>query len=239
MKNIFLIQTDKPSRLYEFGGNYHLQEIPKENFRSHNIYITNSEEIKEGDWVVENHTFKREPYIGKCFYPKNDGTVTDEILKRDLLSVKYEGHYETLALKHNCKKIILTTDQDLIKDGVQAIDDEFLEWFVKNSSCEWVEVRYTVDFNSKAVIIIPKEEPKQETTLEEAALNIIPDRTSAGWIDCFGATERIGFIKGANYQAKRSYSEEEVLQALNIGFTSTDETWDECVEFAKEQFKKK
>ena len=30
------------------------------------------------------------------------------------------------------RKIILTTDQDLIKDGVQAIPDEFLEWFVKN-----------------------------------------------------------------------------------------------------------
>jgi hypothetical protein len=38
---------------------------------------------------------------------------------------------------------------------------------------------------------------------------------------------------------ERSYSEEELLQALNIGFTSTDETWEECVEFAKEQFKKK
>jgi hypothetical protein len=36
------------------------------------------------------------------------------------------------------KKIILTTDQDLIKDGVQAIDDEFLEWFVSNPSCEYI-----------------------------------------------------------------------------------------------------
>ena len=44
------------------------------------------------------------------------------------------------------------------------------------------------------------EEPKQET-LEEAALNIIPDRSTAGWIDSFGATERIGFIKGAKWQA--------------------------------------
>jgi hypothetical protein len=39
-----------------------------------------------------------------------------------------------------CKKIILTTDPDLIADGVQAIDNEFLEWFVKNPSCERVEV---------------------------------------------------------------------------------------------------
>jgi len=38
------------------------------------------------------------------------------------------------------KKIILTTDQDLIADGVQAIDDEFLEWFVENPSCEEVQV---------------------------------------------------------------------------------------------------
>lgn len=38
---------------------------------------------------------------------------------------------------------------------------------------------------------------------------------------------------------KKMYSEEEMLQALNIGFTSTDETWEECVEFTKEQFKKK
>jgi hypothetical protein len=43
------------------------------------------------------------------------------------------------------KKIILTTDIDLIKDGVQAIDDEFLEWFVKNPNCEEVEVEKWFD----------------------------------------------------------------------------------------------
>ena len=63
-----------------------------------------------------------------------------------------------------CKKIILTTDQDLIKEGVQAIDDEFLEWFVKNPSCEWVEIEKmfnVVQFTSREFIykiIIPKEE---------------------------------------------------------------------------------
>ena len=46
----------------------------------------------------------------------------------------------TMALRSNNKprKIILTTDQSL--NGVQAIDDEFLEWFVKNPSCEKIEV---------------------------------------------------------------------------------------------------
>jgi hypothetical protein len=79
-------------------------------------------------------------------------------------------------------KIILTTDQDLIKDGVQAIDDTFLEWFVKNPSCEEVEVKSEILYEHKDTYrpyqsdcknltktkinyylsIIPKEEPKQE-----------------------------------------------------------------------------
>jgi|688.fasta_scaffold91014_7 hypothetical protein len=79
-------------------------------------------------------------------------------------------------------KVILTTNKLLIKDGVQAIDDEFLEWFVKNPSCEEVEVvdnlkYFNVDelrerhlkglphlYSEKIgyKIIIQKEEPKQE-----------------------------------------------------------------------------
>jgi hypothetical protein len=67
----------------------------------------------------------------------------------------------------------LSTDQDLIKDGVQAIDDEFLEWFVKNPSCERVEVinngrsgvfsdgTIGIIYNNYK-IIIPQEEPKQD-----------------------------------------------------------------------------
>ena len=39
--------------------------------------------------------------------------------------------------------------------------------------------------------------------LEKAALSIIPDRSTEGWIDSFGATERIGFIKGATWHAKK------------------------------------
>ena len=53
--------------------------------------------------------------------------------------VKYKGNYY-LKTDVGYKKIILTTDQDLIKNGVQAIDDEFLEWFVKNPSCEFINI---------------------------------------------------------------------------------------------------
>jgi hypothetical protein len=72
-----------------------------------------------------------------------------------------------------CQKIILTTDQDLIADGVQEIDDEFLEWFVKNPSCEELKVEKDEFYSHKAFIegknaitydykiIIPKDEAKQ------------------------------------------------------------------------------
>lgn len=67
------------------------------------------------------------------------------------------------------KKVILTTDQDL--DGVQAINNEFLEWFVKNPSCEEVEVQCRYNFYAGQdkihyKIIIPKEELKQDLEKE-------------------------------------------------------------------------
>jgi hypothetical protein len=60
-------------------------------------------------------------------------------------------------------------------------------------------------------IIIPQEEPKQET-LEEAAEKRIP--TSPKVWD-LTETRRSDFIAGANYQAERMYSEEEVVKIIN------------------------
>ena len=75
--------------------------------------------------------------------------------------------------RRDWKKIILTTDQDLIKDGVQAIDDEFLEWFVKNPSCEFIETdSYKTIYHTWLYkIILPVEEPKQETLEEVSPMN--------------------------------------------------------------------
>jgi hypothetical protein len=150
MKNIHLIPTEKPSRLFKFANELHLDTIPKDYYKKYNIYITNDEKPKSEDWCLSK-----------------------------LNEVVRFGKKFTSSLY---KKIILTTDQDLIADGVQAIDDEFLEWFIKNPSCEYVEVRYEkirVDknFNNishwnrfKYKIIIPQEESKQDPTLENAKL---------------------------------------------------------------------
>ncbi len=134
-KNIHVLPTEKPSRLMidTIENKLYLQPILHKktiNVLTQNIYITSDEEIKEGDWFLYDN----------------------EILKSDKLGIF------DVTLVSICKKIILTTDQDLIKDGVQAIDDDFLEWFVKNPSCKEVEV---YEVNGKLFA-----EPKQET-LEE------------------------------------------------------------------------
>jgi len=80
------------------------------------------------------------------------------------------------------KEILLSTDAQLTKDGVQAIDDEFLEWWIKNPSCESVDVEHTYisrQLNKPTSkyykIILPKEEPKQKT-LEESLINDLNDK---------------------------------------------------------------
>jgi hypothetical protein len=150
MKNIHILPTDKPTYLYEMEGKLHLSdkfEKGNEFWHNQNIYITSDEEIKEGDWFIDDNR------IFKCNDIKIGYWNFGESNNSDAICSEFRKHEI-----ENCKKIILTTDQDLIADGVQAIDDKFLEWFVKNPSCEEVEVEKGyrgVDlFNYK--IIIPE-----------------------------------------------------------------------------------
>ena len=162
------------------------------------------------------------------------------------------------------KKIILTTDQDLIDDGVQAIDDNFLEWFVENSNCEEIEVTtYHVkgDISGKLhyKIIIPKEpkqekwdnlnkelddaleeefgseEPKQET-LDEVAEKYAEGKSSNS---TFRNTHIRDFKAGADWQQERMYSEEEVLDLLLKSKIETSNLYYEDMKEWFEQFKKK
>jgi len=156
MKNIHILPTDKPSRLWtnNLKRRLELDEFPSQHPTNiaKNIYITSDEEIKEGDYVFN--------LISKEVYP--------------ILELWEVVSYE--------KKIILTTNSELIEEGVQSIDDEFLKWFVKNPSCEFVKTDLVPvnEFNSEITvggygfdkfvykIIIPKEKPKQLTDLEIA-----------------------------------------------------------------------
>jgi hypothetical protein len=168
MKNIHILPTDKPSRLIIQNGNKLILGVLDYSIienRQH-IYITNDDEIKEGDWFIDI-TLTNNGLIYKSAGFSN--------------SLGYEGWVKTTTNiikepKTQCTKIILTTDQDLIAEGIQPIDDTFLEWFVENPSCESVEISYGVlkPFQSTDkgyMIHLPDNEvlgePKQET-LEEA-----------------------------------------------------------------------
>lgn len=257
MKNIHILPTDKPSRLcfrnYYFLNKDNITEYSNVEFK--NIYIINDEEIKEGDWFIldmSHSSHSNELHqLGDDKWSKTGGI-----------------HFcEGNSWVDSCKKIILTTDQDLIKDGIQAIDDEFLEWFVKNPSCEKVEVKKEILYEHKDTYrsypsecknltktkvnyylsILPKEEPKQcnickmyprlEGTnkcescysvvrhfleqYSELKDNLLPDlkmkqETLEEAVDKYTPLriEQKAFIAGAEYQAKRMYSEKEVLEII-------------------------
>lgn len=220
MKNIHVLPTDKPSNLVQKRITKEIKFSSLDNpqvWNNVNIYITSDEEIKKGDWF---------------------STSNNKILKCEkvLMGLIYsEGDYGRNP--NGCQKIILTTDQDLIADGVQAIDDEFLEWFVKNPSCEFVEVKkekivlgevsgttYT-DFKYK--LIIPKEQQKQhlidmmrsdeelglydeQETLEEVAKNY------ANYNEQIHNAIKEAVKFGAKWQQQQNknlYSEEDLEQA--------------------------
>lgn len=178
MKNLHLLPTDKPSRLHVdlrstfLTPNYQIGKEINSVVDSINIYITSDEEIKEDYVIAYGVVIKVMMFDKETLYFING----------------------TKAKREDCKKIILTTDQYLIKDGVQVIDDEFLEWFVKNPTCEEVE---TV-FNNRGItgaekilktfgeykIIIPKEEAMNMKEEFEKSVNIIDD-----WLEKNGDPE--------------------------------------------------
>jgi hypothetical protein len=132
MKNKHIISTDKPSRLGRFIDTNNLfLRVPNDIPRgiNVNIYITSDEKIKEGDWFLLDMSHSSHPnevhQMGHNKWSKTGGI----------------NFSEPNSWTKACKKIILTTDANLIKDGVQEIDEEYLEWFVKNPSCESVEVK--------------------------------------------------------------------------------------------------
>ena len=92
MKNIHILPTDKPSRLFLkentllLNNQYTLQKIFTKG-KCQNIYVTSDSEIKEGDWHLNIVTNKISKY--------NIGLLNPN--------------------RSNYKKIILTDNKDLIK----------------------------------------------------------------------------------------------------------------------------
>ena len=190
MKNLHLLATEKPSRLHFdselfLTPNIQLSKEINSIVEGRNIYITSDEELKDGYWCLDLDTFK----------------------------VFKLGNWNT----NRAKKIILTTDPTLISDGVQAISDDFLEWFVKNPSCKQVDLekidseipKKEVDgyFSNETFlyykIIIPQEEPKQET-LE----GFIKKSNTPEGLDQFSYDK--GLEDGAKWQSEQLFKDDAI-----------------------------
>jgi hypothetical protein len=214
MKNLYLLPTDQPTGIFETNSGLQfsiMNKVRHGEFKGFHIYITSDEEIGEGDWYLD--------------------TTVNVIFKNDKLFLNGTGY----------KKIILSTDPELIADGIQAIDDEFLLWFVKNSNCEFVVIDWSP--LSKNLygwkIIIPKEEPKGEkkphsfceTPEEKCTMNYCDDNGCQNRkrhlvepheqeiLPEFTLSKNIfdkisDLPKGETLEEQRMYSEEEVYELL-------------------------
>ncbi|WP_296683644.1 hypothetical protein [Flavobacterium sp.] len=110
MKNIHILPTENPSRLIH-------------NEINQLCYQSKKSAKNDRKWLQRK---KFNIYI----------TSDEEIKEGWYINIHTKNIVKGSDVDENWKRIILTTDQDLIKDVIQAIDDEFLEWFVKNPSCE-------------------------------------------------------------------------------------------------------
>jgi hypothetical protein len=171
------------------------------------IYITSDEEIKEGDWYY----LLKEDKIAKCPKILNLFSVTPEWTQ----------------------KIILTTDADLVADGIQYINFETLQWLVENPSCEYVKVieifdcAYVGGFLATETkvgyeIIIPKDrtttpEIKKETIEEAAERYEETDFYTTPTVETSQMMIQRAFINGAKWQAERMYTEEDIKKSFEAG----------------------
>lgn len=228
-RNLWVIQLNKPSRLWSnsLKRKYELEIEPiiNPNATVH-IYITCDEDIKIGDWIFYTSA------IGVC-----KTTVSSKGLEQEGIPAK---------------KIILTTDQDLIANGVQKVPEDFLLWFVKNPNCEYIETEYfckscgitsnepfgkcheshkhcsceirLVTDNYK----LPQEEPKQETLQDKIYQAIGLSANKEGIINQALATIKVmGILK--NHMSNKETIEETAENLYPIIIKPILDTYDDGV----------
>jgi hypothetical protein len=129
MKNIYLLPTDQQSRIHKNDkGELVLCDLyfGKNTINGQHIYVTSDKQINEGDWcysIPKGVLFK----VGSK-YRSTSGVVLVEDL--DISLLKRGPSLE--ITESDCRKVILTTDNELIKDNVQEIDEDFLKTYVNN-----------------------------------------------------------------------------------------------------------
>jgi hypothetical protein len=207
MKNLFVLPTPKPSRLQlKMDNTFHIENGQSIPLRSYqHIYIISDETFNKDSWCL--HQIQHEYYLTKA--------------------------HEDNALLHY--KVILTTDPELIKNGVQAISDTFLEWFIKHPTCEQVDVIYGL-FNPMGRQVDPmnltqnhsecvwKYQIMIKETIEEASERLFNDFQKENQIvpKNYIMPHKLGFFQGFRYHQEISYTKEDMIAFAEFVATYPD-----------------
>jgi hypothetical protein len=214
MKNIHKIYTTKESRLHDTFNVLRLEDFYDISPCNLNVYVTKEDEdIHDGDFVITANGL-----LVHVTY----------LLSPDLVGAS---------------KVVLTSDIALNEVDVQATDDEFLEWLVKNPSCEYVDLiglrkevddyeflgyeiiipkgeakTYVMKGEAKTYVmkdgyLIPKEEDVEEETIEEYFLSSMKNV-----LQYKNDAQAIRFME-KYYEAKKEeegvYNEEEIMNMFH------------------------
>lgn len=149
MKNIHTIQTNEPSRLHLWNDG------------------TNKKfELCDLDFSHTIDTYHL--YITSNELPKHGEFCINKYNTIDF--------YWMELRRNDFKPIILTTDLKLISHGIQAIDEDFLQWFVNNQTVEYVEAGI---YGSRYIPILPPTtvEPVEQGNVKEFAESYVNKQT--------------------------------------------------------------
>lgn len=124
LHNVVMLPTNEATLLYSVGKQLSLRKTPIEvignDYGNHHLYLTSSEEIKEGDWFLSddrNHISETPKYrVEQCIAIEN-GWIYGSIDKMG------QGHNPDWS-----KKIVATTDKSL---RLPEIPESFIQAYIK------------------------------------------------------------------------------------------------------------
>lgn len=142
MKNIYLIPTKSKSILhFDHTGlfpskNYQLSTDINSVVEGYDLHIISEDKVNPGDY-----------FIVELF--KIDGSSDGYHLEKciDIKDDVWVNSYDITKTRHidNCKKVVISTNEEVTNDRIQRLDHHLLEFFCINPNTEYVELERLED----------------------------------------------------------------------------------------------
>lgn len=178
-------------------------------------------------------------------YVSNDNliyiTCNNEISYSDCWVINYGGNLERVPSTYWGDKVVLTNDERLIKDGVQRINDELIDWLHEISHFEYVKVN-KVFYDDVCDYVINKNDSNYlDIESLESASKIYGENKSSS--NVFQKAHSEDFVAGAEWQSKRMFSEEDFkcfarTYYREIKLDKSNLLWETLADKCLEEFKK-